>query len=123
MQKIDPEKFKAGLIKITGKVTLEELTEEEGVKILNMLYTKLESEKNTAKAEVDKALPPVNIVRPDLTGKDTISAEKRPYIQMAMACSTQVEAEEILRGMEEAIQSSAMIRAVQAILITRKFNV
>jgi len=26
-------------------------------------------------------------------------------------------------GMEEAIQSSAMIKAVQAILITRKFNV
>lgn len=108
VQKVDAEKLKSGLVKVTGKETLETLTEDEGQKILAMFQKKLEGEMKTAKADVDAAMPPI--------ANDTI--QKR-----AMECKTQEEASQIAADMKTLELSEIKRTALTNILKTKGFTV
>lgn len=108
VQKITEDKLKDGLVKTTSKSTLEALTEEEGLKVLKMLKTKLEGDMKATKAEVEKAMP----------GPSTDTVQKR-----AMECASQEEATKIMQDMRAAGASEIKQTAITNILKTKGFTV
>lgn len=115
---VDEAARTAWLVKVYNANGIERLTADQGKKVTVALQAKL-------KASMEKEKEPVvNVVDPSMTGKETapIDAERKGWTERAMNCKNQVEAEEIMREMNERNESVPVKEVAKGIMTRIGFN-